>query len=68
MRRIATLNTAYRARRHPIRRLVGHCTKAEIFAELERRLASAPKAEIAEALLQVGAIARLRLGAMLWPG
>lgn len=69
MRRIATLNAAYRARHGiPFIVCVGHCTKAEIFVELERRLANAPEVEIAEALLQVGAIARLRLGAMFSPG
>jgi 2-oxo-4-hydroxy-4-carboxy-5-ureidoimidazoline decarboxylase len=68
-RRIATLNTAYRARHGiPFIACVGHYTKAEIFAELERRLANAPEAEIAEALLQVGAIARLRLDAVFSPG
>lgn len=69
MRRITTLNTAYRARHGiPFIACVGHYTKAEIFVELERRLANAPEAEIAEALLQVGAIALLRLRAMFSAG
>ena len=65
MRRITELNQAYRERHGiPFIACVGHYTKAGIFFEFERRLGNDPEAEIREALVQVYAIARLRLAAM----
>ena len=69
MRRITSLNQAYRARHDiPFIACVGHYTKAGLFFEFERRVANATEAEIAEALVQVAAIARLRLAAMFPQG
>lgn len=69
MGRIAALNEAYRERHGiPFIVCVGHYTKAGIFFEFERRLNSAPETALAEALLQVGAITRLRLDTMFPEG
>jgi 2-oxo-4-hydroxy-4-carboxy-5-ureidoimidazoline decarboxylase len=65
MSRISALNKAYRAQHGiPFIICVGHYTKAGIFFEFERRVGNATVAEIGAALVQVGAITRLRLRAM----
>jgi len=66
MARIAELNRAYRARHgFPFIIAVRHYTKAGIFHEFERRIASDTSSEHAWALAQVFAIARMRLDARL---
>jgi 2-oxo-4-hydroxy-4-carboxy-5-ureidoimidazoline decarboxylase len=62
MARIAELNQRYRARHgFPFIVAVRHYTKAGIFHELERRAENDTQVEIANALAQVFAIARIRL-------
>jgi len=64
--RIAELNRAYRARHgFPFIVAVRHYTKAGIFHEFERRIASDTETEHAWALSQVFAITRMRIDAKL---
>jgi len=66
MARIAELNDAYRARHgFPFIVAVRHYTKAGIFHEFERRIASDSETEHAWALSQVFAITRMRIDAKL---
>jgi 2-oxo-4-hydroxy-4-carboxy-5-ureidoimidazoline decarboxylase len=63
--RINTLNAAYRAKHgFPFIVCARHYTPAGIAFELSRRTALDTEREMAEALSQVAAIARLRLGAL----
>jgi 2-oxo-4-hydroxy-4-carboxy-5-ureidoimidazoline decarboxylase len=63
--RINALNAAYRAKHgFPFIVCVRHYTRAGIVFELSRRTALDTEREMAEALNQVAAITRLRLGAL----
>ena len=69
MQQITMLNRSYRERHGvPFIACVGHYTKAGIFFEFARRVGNDPAREIDEALVQVGAIARLRLAALFPQG
>lgn len=60
------LNARYRERHgFPFIIAVRHYSKAEIFAQLQRRLGNAGEAELKEALTQIATITRLRLKARL---
>jgi 2-oxo-4-hydroxy-4-carboxy-5-ureidoimidazoline decarboxylase len=62
--RLERLNTAYRERfGFPFIICVRRHTRASILAEFERRLKNDPPSELAAALVEVGHITRLRLGA-----
>ena len=64
--RMAQLNAAYRARfGFPFIIAVRNYSKEQIFAEMERRSANDPDAELRAALRQVYAITRMRLDAMV---
>ena len=64
--RLHELNAAYRARfGFPFILAVKGHTRESVIAAFEARLAHAPETEFAEALRQIGRIARLRLEALL---
>lgn len=66
MERMAALNRDYVSKHgHPFIIAVRMHTKAQIFAEFERRLASDSEAEFAACLEQIYLITRLRLEALL---